>query len=198
MAARDKQGGGRPRRASSIRAAAESAAGSASPPAPKPKPKGRGGAATGPRSPASTPRGGRTPLSTPRTARPARRREAAGPSSGPTSIPVGDAAPGLSTRELEAGSWDPWGERGDEAAANGAASPGPERPVPGEPGAPAFDPQRTLGEWFQDVIPPDAQAHFANAGREFALGVQTTVEHHRGKVRGADEGSSGPSRIEIE
>jgi hypothetical protein len=49
------------------------------------------------------------------------------------------------------------------------------------------------------VIPPDAQLHFANAGREFALGVQSTVEHHRGRSRPEDDDEpEGPSRIEIE
>lgn len=60
-----------------------------------------------------------------------------------------------------------------------------------------YDPNRTLGEWLESVIPPEAQVHFINAGREFAAGVQTTVDHHLGRRRG-EEGPGGPVRIEIE
>jgi hypothetical protein len=59
----------------------------------------------------------------------------------------------------------------------------------------AFDADRTLGEWLEDIIPPDAQAHFINAGREFAAGVQITVDHHLGRDR---EARHRPTRIEIE
>jgi hypothetical protein len=79
--------------------------------------------------------------------------------------------------------WDPWGE-----------STGTE----GDGHGPDFDPQRTLGEWLEAVIPPEAQVHFIRAGQEFAAGVQTTVDHHLGRGAGADGARPGPSRIEIE
>ena len=84
--------------------------------------------------------------------------------------------------EVKSDTWDPWG---------GSDGGPPDRTDPD------FDAQRTLGEWLEGVIPPDAQVHFINAGREFAQGVQVTVDHHTGKRRpgGAD---GGPSRIEIE
>ena len=52
-----------------------------------------------------------------------------------------------------------------------------------------------LNSAVKDVIPPEAQAHFATAGREFAAGVQATVEHHLGRGRGERQ---GPTRIEID
>lgn len=79
--------------------------------------------------------------------------------------------------------WDPW----DETI--GTKSDGQ---------SPDFDPQRTLGEWLEAVIPPEAQVHFLRAGQEFAAGVQTTVDHHLGRGSGADGARPGPSRIEIE
>ncbi len=59
------------------------------------------------------------------------------------------------------------------------------------------DRQRTLGDWLEAVIPPEAQVHFIRAGQEFAAGIQTTVDHHLGKGSGAAT-SDGASRIEIE
>jgi hypothetical protein len=58
-----------------------------------------------------------------------------------------------------------------------------------------FDANRSLAEWLEEVIPPEAQAHFAAAGKEFAAGVQATVEHHLGRSRSERQ---GPTRIEIE
>jgi hypothetical protein len=92
----------------------------------------------------------------------------------------GDAFPDY---EVRSDTWDPWSEQD------------------GGPGRidPDFDAQRTLGEWLEGVIPADAQVHFINAGREFAQGVQVTVDHHTGKRRGpAGDHPGGPSRIEIE
>jgi hypothetical protein len=64
----------------------------------------------------------------------------------------------------------------------------------------AFDPQRTLGEWLEGLIPPNAQTHFINAGREFASGMQLTVDHHLQRFTGrrGEPGPAGPVRIEIE
>ncbi|MFY9616068.1 MAG: hypothetical protein WAT58_11780, partial [Candidatus Dormiibacterota bacterium] len=92
----------------------------------------------------------------------------------------GDAFPDY---EVRSDTWDPWSEED------------------GEPGRtdPDFDAQRTLGEWLEGVIPADAQMHFINAGREFAQGVQVTVDHHTGKRHGpTGDHPGGPSRIEIE
>jgi hypothetical protein len=58
-----------------------------------------------------------------------------------------------------------------------------------------FDPNRTLGEWLEGLIPPEAQTHFLNAGREFAAGVQVTIEHHMGR---AQSHRAGAQRIDIE
>jgi hypothetical protein len=77
--------------------------------------------------------------------------------------------------------WEPW----DQAI---------EGPPGGDGG---FDPNRTLGDWFEAVIPAEAQVHFIRAGQEFAAGVQTTVDHHLGR-RERDDEIDGASRIEIE
>jgi hypothetical protein len=84
-----------------------------------------------------------------------------------------------------------------EAAAEAASRP----PIPDfETTVPGgdFDPQRTLGDWLEAVIPPEAQVHFIRAGKEFAAGIQTTVDHHLGRGSGAPAGRDGASRIEIE
>ena len=96
-----------------------------------------------------------------------------------------EASAGFPDYEVKSDTWDPWGT--------------PEGEAPGR-SDPDFDAQRTLGEWLEGVIPPDAQIHFANAGREFAQGVQVTVDHHTGRRRGGsgDGGPGEPSRIEIE
>jgi hypothetical protein len=77
-------------------------------------------------------------------------------------------------------SWDPWDEGGevDDAEARGL--------------------NRTLGEWLEAVVPPEAQIHFFNAGREFAAGIQTTVEHHLHRGDEDDSGGAQALRIEIE
>ena len=75
--------------------------------------------------------------------------------------------------------WDPW-----------------DQTIEGPPGD-GFDPNRTLGDWLEAVIPPEAQVHFIRAGQEFAAGVQTTVDHHLGRREG-DAGPDGATRIEIE
>lgn len=62
---------------------------------------------------------------------------------------------------------------------------------------PPFDPSRTLGEWLQELVPPEAQVHFLNAGREFASGVQVTLDHHLGRGTTPESGT-GTMRIEIE
>src|SRR5207245_11560271 len=110
---------------------------------------------------------------------------------GPTPPPPAEEAPPADSGteasfpdyEVKSESWDPWDTDADP---------------PGRTD-PDFDAQRTLGEWLEGVIPPDAQVHFINAGREFAQGVQVTVDHHTGKRRGpAGDRPGGPSRIEIE
>lgn len=81
-----------------------------------------------------------------------------------------------------AGRWDPWGD--DEAS----------------PEHRGLD--RTLGQWLEAVVPPDAQVHFLTAATEFAAGVQTTFDYHlRGRAGdgGSGDGDEGqPVRIEIE
>ena len=80
--------------------------------------------------------------------------------------------------EAETSSWDPWdeGEASDD-----------DRGL-----------NRTLGEWLEAVVPPEAQIHFFNAGREFAAGIQTTVEHHLHRGGEDDDGGAQALRIEIE
>ena len=102
-----------------------------------------------------------------------------------TEIPIDAGPPAFPDYEVQTDSWDPW--QAD--------------PVPSGRTDPDFDAQRTLGEWLEGVIPADAQVHFVNAGREFAQGVQVTVDHHTGKRRQGRDGQPqppGPSRIEIE
>jgi hypothetical protein len=125
---------------------------------------------------------------------PPSRRQGAGQGNGrrPKAPSIRDAAASAagSARPTEVGppvvtppTWDPW-------------DPNADAPTDGR-GA-AFDPQRTLGEWFEAVIPPEAQVHFIRAGQEFAAGVQTTVEHHLGRGSGTASGRDRASRIEIE
>jgi hypothetical protein len=84
--------------------------------------------------------------------------------------------------ERPSASGDPWEQAGAEPDGHSGA----------------FDPQRTLGDWLEAVIPPEAQVHFIRAGQEFAAGIQTTVEHHLGRGSGAATPGHGASRIEIE
>jgi hypothetical protein len=173
------KGGRSPRRAgsrrgaaSSIRAAAATAAGST--PAPASKTTGKKAA---PLSPSSATKPKTRPKARPE-ARPKPRSQPQGPAA--IGRPEG-GAPSFPDYEAHSETWDPW-EPGDE---EGRVDPD-------------FDAQRTLGEWLEGVIPPDAQVHFINAGREFAQGVQVTVDHHTGRRRAPDDGGGGPSRIEIE
>ena len=92
-----------------------------------------------------------------------------------------------------AASWDPWAEPVDT----------PADPAPwgdAEAGADARGLDRTLGQWLEAVVPPEAQLHFFNAGREFAAGVQATLDHHLGGGVTDPDGQGGgqPVRIEIE
>jgi hypothetical protein len=82
--------------------------------------------------------------------------------------------------ETPATQWDPW-----------------DQTIEGPPGDDGFDPNRTLGDWLEAVIPAEAQVHFIRAGQEFAAGVQTTVDHHLGR-REPGDGGDGATRIEIE
>ena len=76
-------------------------------------------------------------------------------------------------------SWDPWDDGdGPDAEARGL--------------------NRTLGEWLEAVVPPEAQIHFFNAGREFAAGIQTTLDHHMNRGDEDGGGGAGALRIEIE
>jgi hypothetical protein len=91
--------------------------------------------------------------------------------------------------------------RPEPGFAEAGAEPASRPPIPDfETTAPDgdFDPQRTLGDWLEAVIPPEAQVHFIRAGKEFAAGIQTTVDHHLGRGSGAPAGRDGASRIEIE
>jgi hypothetical protein len=181
------------RRPSSIRAAAETAAGSA-----ESRPKRQRKRASAPLSQKGR-RRSRTSQATrqaaaealqpathpPIDAEPPTPPEEAGATS---SIPIEGEQPGSGAAfpdyEIKSESWDPWATDGG----------------PGGRTDPDFDAQRTLGEWLEGVIPVDAQVHFVNAGREFAQGVQVTVDHHTGKRRVGRDGDrpGGPSRIEIE
>lgn len=58
---------------------------------------------------------------------------------------------------------------------------------------------RTLGELLEAVVPPEAQLHFLLAGREFAAGIQTTLDYHLHRDGGGDDGEgAGALRIDIE
>ncbi|HEV3231219.1 MAG TPA: hypothetical protein VG245_03075 [Candidatus Dormibacteraeota bacterium] len=58
-------------------------------------------------------------------------------------------------------------------------------------------PERTFGAWLEGLVPPEAQLHFLNAGREFVAGVEVTLDHHLGRRAGRPP-QRGPVRIEIE
>jgi hypothetical protein len=113
-------------------------------------------------------------------------RDAAATAAGsalPAPEPTTEGLPAFPDFETPSARWNPWDETiGTEADGQ----------------SPDFDSQRTLGEWLEAVIPPEAQGHFIRAGQEFAAGVQTTVDHHLGRGAGADGARPGPSRIEIE
>jgi hypothetical protein len=98
----------------------------------------------------------------------------------PPASPIRDAASEASWVDYEtlADSWDPWEEGGDDQQERGL--------------------NRTMGEWLEAVVPPEAQLHFYNAGREFAAGVQTTIEYHMRKGQPERPEDGGPVRIEIE
>lgn len=107
-----------------------------------------------------------------------------------------DGSPGTPRRPRPKRAADPI----REAAADGRAEWGDPDPW-GDPNASEADRglNRTLGEWLEAVVPPEAQLHFYNAGREFAAGVQTTMEYHmRGRTDGEGEDGDSPVRIEIE
>jgi len=146
------------------------------------------------------------PSNPPRPRKPAKKRpgsirdaaaNAAGsvpaPASPAAPVPIPPPAPRVRTRrsseerptfpdpDTPATSWDPW-----------------DQTIEGPPGDEArFDPNRTLGDWLEAVIPAEAQVHFIRAGQEFAAGVQTTVDHHLGR-REAGDAIGGTTRIEIE
>jgi hypothetical protein len=95
--------------------------------------------------------------------------------------PPGPQPPAFPDFDTPSTGWDPW-----------------DQTIEGPPGdEQAFDPNRTLGDWLEAVIPAEAQVHFIRAGQEFAAGVQTTVDHHLGR-REPDGGADGATRIEIE
>ncbi|MFN2465952.1 MAG: hypothetical protein ABR598_06775 [Candidatus Dormibacteria bacterium] len=76
--------------------------------------------------------------------------------------------------------WDPWDDGDGEVTGAGEGL------------------NRTLGEWLEAVVPPEAQIHFFNAGREFAAGIQTTLEHHMRHADDDDGDEARAFRIEIE
>jgi hypothetical protein len=78
----------------------------------------------------------------------------------------------------ETDSWDPWDEDGGDGPAGGT--------------------NRTLGQWLEAVVPPEAQLHFLAAAQEFAAGVQTTLDHHLHPEDQGDDGGAGALRIDIE
>jgi hypothetical protein len=68
----------------------------------------------------------------------------------------------------------------------------------GDRDAPRESANRTLAEWLDAVVPPDAQLHFLAAAQEFAAGVQTTIDHHLHPEDQGDDGGAGALRIDIE
>ena len=120
-----------------------------------------------------------TPPPKPKTA--ARRPSRKSPPTGRRQPAPGQTpeAPAFPDFETASAGWDPW-----------------DQTIEAPPGD-AFDPNRTLGDWLEAVIPAEAQVHFIRAGQEFAAGVQTTVDHHLGRREG-DSGPDGATRIEIE
>jgi hypothetical protein len=95
----------------------------------------------------------------------------------PTPAEAEDSAEWADPTPAEA--WDPWGDADAGAEARGL--------------------NRTLGEWLEAVVPPEAQVHFLTAATEFAAGVQTTLEHHLGGgTTGEDDDGTRAVRIEIQ
>lgn len=94
--------------------------------------------------------------------------------------PVKAGGPVFPDYETPSTGWDPWDQTIEAPAGSD------------------FDPNRTLGDWLEAVIPAEAQVHFIRAGQEFAAGVQTTVDHHLGRRGDGDLGPDGASRIEID
>jgi len=124
----------------------------------------------------------------PRRKRPLPRRTAPPPRDNDTIREAARQAAGASSNGGE------WGPRGpDEKPEWWAGELEAEEPA----ARTGFDPQRTFGQWLESLIPPNAQAHFINAGREFATGVQLTVDHHLGRFRSEPE-THGPIHIEID
>lgn len=80
--------------------------------------------------------------------------------------------------EAKTDSWDPWDEGGEDGPGEGV--------------------NRTLGEWLEAVVPPEAQLHFFNAGKEFAAGIQTTLDYHLHRDGDDDGEGAGALRIDIE
>jgi hypothetical protein len=212
--------GGKParRRSSSIRDAAQTAAGSTTPAAPG-KADARPAAKRPRRGTPAKPKGGGTQVKRKAQSTPTKPRRRPGKPLGQTpsapidieAVGIVDVTGGLDSRPIE----DP--EIPDLPPPEGAAAGGDAPSFPDyqahsdtwdpfdDAGAPAgrtdpdFDAQRTLGQWLEGVIPPDAQVHFIRAGSEFAKGVQVTVDHHTGRRRQpGTESPDGPNRIEIE
>jgi len=123
--------------------------------------------------PAEPPRPPRKPRAKPRTTR--KISPAANPPTEPAQFDPGAEWPDYSA---PTSSWDPWDD-GDG---------------PSDPGAAV---NRTLGDWLEAVVPPEAQLHFYKAGRELAAGIQATLEYHRQGGGDDDEGAQA-FRIEIE
>ena len=139
------------------------------PPAEPRRPRKRGGGSI--RDAAASAAGSAQPPETgPAPSKPKRR---------PREKPAPAQPPAFPDFETKSAGWDPWDQTIDAPPDDG------------------FDPNRTLGDWLEAVIPPEAQVHFIRAGQEFAAGVQTTVDHHLGRREG-DSGPDGATRIEIE
>jgi len=135
--------------------------------------------------PASKPR--RKP--TPRKAAPARKPSTAKPVAWDdhppaAAHPSGNGHKGWVDYIAPTTSWDPWQEASDAVVGDGDAD--------------ARGLNRTLGEWLEAVVPPEAQIHFFNAGREFAAGIQTTLDHHINRRDEDGGGGAEALRIEIE
>jgi hypothetical protein len=120
-----------------------------------------------------------TPTPKPKPTAPKRKRESQQHGRRQPAPEPSPALPAFPDFQTPSTGWDPWDQTIE-------APPGDQ-----------FDPNRTLGDWLEAVIPPEAQVHFIRAGQEFAAGVQTTVEHHLGRREG-DSGPDGATRIEIE
>lgn len=162
----------------SIRDAAQDAASRADVPAPAARPKRAKPAA-------AKASGAKAKVARKQPTRPAAARRPPAPARAPAETIAWEADP---EAPLEAADEAPEEEEFEEYRVP-EADAYPEFPTfPSADGSGVFDAQRTLGEWLEGIIPVEAQGHFLNAGKEFAAGVQVTLDHHTGRRRQHGDG----------